>query len=57
MPSTAQNSMSCHASSQVPRSQNHWYECSSQVSAKTYRVAMMMALLVPRRFNANTAGK
>ena len=37
-PRIPQNSASCGSSGNPPRSQNHWYECSSQVATNTMSV-------------------
>src|SRR5688572_68625 len=49
-PSSPQNKMSCAVTGKPPRSQNHWYECNSQVAANTAAVETTTAATGPSRF-------
>src|SRR5688572_8659028 len=54
--SPIQNTASCQAIGKSPRSQNHWYECSSQVATNTMTVASTSAVFCPYFFRRKNSG-
>ena len=52
-----QKIMSCHFTGKSPRSQNHWYECSSQEAKKTKSTGTTNATVGPSFRSRMWAGR